>query len=122
MTGKLTKAQKQTRADLRAMLKLLKPKKAWGQGVNAENRFGAMVKVNDPEAVRWCLNGAAMKVTEYVGRHQPNDRFLNVVRALDAKLFPPCFSCPRTSWNDDPKRKHSEVLNVIRKAHDEVGS
>ena len=45
--------------------KLLGCRERWTRGENARNRFGDSVDPRGPEAVCWCLNGAAAKCGDH---------------------------------------------------------
>lgn len=123
----MKKWQKQLRADLRAMLKLLKPKKAWCQGSNAEDKSGNSTDYWSPKAVRHCMNGAALRVTDPTGRRDrtlsiASPRTDRVYEALNA-VMPRNYEArymDRAVWNDMPDRKHRDVLNLIHAAHEKV--
>lgn len=81
--------------------KLFKTKKNWCQGASARSATGRAVKVDSPRAVAWCLGGALELCYHHDMR--PDKKLSKVIKT---NLF--------SNWNDDPKRKFSEVKRLVK--------
>ena len=85
---------------------LLKDRKNWTQGFMARRADGIAVGTSDDNAVCWCLIGALYKCyrVEEVEKHK-----ILLMRELTVLSL--------TNWNDHPKRKHSEIVAVLKKVN-----
>lgn len=82
---------------------LLEKPESWCQGANARNMAGTPVSSLDDDACKWCLVGAIIKTYPYaLDRAKIHVKIKSIV-FKDA-----------TSWNDDPKRTHAEVLALLK--------
>jgi hypothetical protein len=79
---------------------------AWTQGVLARDTAGVAVDPTNPDACRWCAEGAVVAATGQQTFEEASDRCLAYLRAScgEAALF---------AWNDAPERSHEEVLEVF---------
>lgn len=97
---------------LRASLELLEDPDHWTQGVFARDRAGNSVKPWDPDACRWCMEGAPEKV----GFGHPHA--VDVTTRLLNDALGRGTNTNAAHYNDATGRRHSEVLAVIRRAID----
>lgn len=86
---------------------LLARKGGWGKGANARDAKGAMVPVNDPTAVKFCMIGSVYRVCPEL-----------TTPAI--KLLQICVHKQRggkdesiSGWNDKEHRKLAQVLKVM---------
>ena len=97
-------SQDESAARTQAVINLLRGARAriterghWTQGTCARNRYGHKVPLHSPRAVRWCLLGALCAET---GECSVGEA-LEALRSIQRNP---------TQWNDEPGRKHSDVL------------
>lgn len=88
----------------------LTPRRNWVQNHDAVDSSGTPVLYNNPNACRFCMAGALM-----AAGYELEYRIFDRIQVRDA-LFAATGSACVTDWNDDPKRKHSEVLEALYKA------
>ena len=85
-------------------------RRGWTQGYYAHSKTGRQVEFYSKSAARFCLIGAEHRALTDLNAH---DLGLNrPVQALIAK----CAKVPRieiVAYNDNPKRKKSEILQVV---------
>lgn len=91
---------------LRAARKLITPRKAWTQGYYAHGASGRRVDLDGPRAVCWCSQGAVWKAARDL--HLPGGGSFAAEQCLIATL--PAGENWIVGFNDNKKRKHSEVL------------
>lgn len=99
--------------DLKAIRELLSVPERWTQGTGARNELGYKVAISNDQAVCWCIDGAAVKVTTRGGGGGGSIlRYEALVQAF-AYIHPDF-----VWWNDAPERTHAEVLALLDKAID----
>ncbi len=90
----------------KALLSLFKSKKSWIQGGYAKDEKGRTLWGDDPEAVCWCLAGAARAVCLEKDGMSPTQR------AAIALGFPG--SVEMIAWNDTDGRTFKEVRDLLK--------
>jgi hypothetical protein len=113
--------------DLVALRALIGTPERWTQRTNArlarvEGR-AVPTSSHDAQAVCWCLQGGIMKVTE-AELQKAGSRRVEVERALNGQLvgWEPPEDLNTTdgfryiAWNDDPVRRHAEVVALVDRA------
>lgn len=85
------------------MRQLLTPEGSWTQGCMARDARGQLTSPGSPDAVCWCLEGAAMKVGRGLGGHWV---------AVKPVLYQATGS-NYVEWNDQEGRTHQEVLDLL---------
>ena len=90
---------------LRRMRGLVARPGGWTQGANARNDRGEMVNYRNPQAVCWCLSGAAAAVSVDEG-HTGLGTLIEIRTTLG-----PCGSV--WIWNDTAERTQAEVVAAI---------
>jgi hypothetical protein len=85
---------------------LLADPERWTKNAVARNQYGAAIPhTHDPDACKWCLYGALLRVYGS-GNYWPfEDKLL---KTLGRETVAP--------WNDDPERTHAQVLEAVTKA------
>lgn len=86
---------------LRKALALIK--KGWCQGKCAEDSRGRSVDPGYPKARKWCAYGAVLAITDPEAG-STHDKWLKQVN--------PAY----INYNDDPKRKKSDIIALFQKA------
>jgi hypothetical protein len=76
----------------------------WTQGVGARDARGREVSPSSKKAKCWCIYGA-------INKCYGNDGFSLMALRIE-RLIPTYVS----TWNDNPKRTHAEVIEVLKKA------
>lgn len=78
----------------------------WTKCLNARSRDGNQVDPSDPEAVKWCLQGALIKCypNEWEGKLMQINLFL-AQKELESPV----------AWNDSPGRTFDEVRDLLYK-------
>lgn len=86
----------------------------WTQNAMAKNAMGfpSLIKPEDG-AVCWCMTGAIYKIYSSAGRTR-SELFLEFWRRVPYLNM--------TSWNDDPGRKHSEVVAMMKEVEEAVNA
>jgi hypothetical protein len=88
---------------------LLADPKFWTKGAYARDNKGQTCDVRSPEAVCWCMVGAAMRC--YGAAYQ------TAIERLYARAFSVWqYYCSFTVWQDRPARTHAEVLAFLKEA------
>lgn len=90
---------------LKAARKRISKPEHWTQGTCARDAEGHMTLASSPDAVQWCAFGAILSVDrahDFTG--------LEALRSV----LPLGYSVQ--SFNDTPRRKHSEVLDMFDRA------
>jgi len=91
---------------------LFRSKKRWCQGLDAKDANGNYANPKTPAAVSFCLAGGAWLL--YKG-----EAYDHVIGRLSALVKPKAKQCPTITivqYNDDPKRKFSQIQSLVRKA------
>lgn len=96
------------RKDLLAPIReLLSDPARWAQCGYALNALRHCVDVDSPEAVCWCLSGARIRTYGYTSKGSEADavdrEFANRIGSIDVEL-----------WNDQPARRHAEVMAMLK--------
>lgn len=97
---------------LRNAADLLDAPGRWTQGNYAVNATGEGVDYDGDEACSFCVMGAIARV----GKGHPFD----VLRKVDNALRERTPDRRIALWNDDPKRKQSEVVALLRQVAEEI--
>lgn len=112
--------------DLIAIRDLLSDPARWTQILSARRADGDYAWPRAPEAVRWCLVGAAQRMsTTYLGSVIS---LLARVLASDERDVPTHLEMLRdpyatvAAWNDADGRTHAEVLALIDRAIEEAAT
>lgn len=92
---------------LRAARKLIERPDAWIQGKYARNQAGDPVNPNDPDACKFCGNGAIIRARGSVILRSAGFAAFALDRAIGASFIP---------WQDAPGRTHDEVLHAFDRA------
>ena len=95
---------------------LFRSKKRWCQGIDAKDADGCAVDPSDNTAACFCLGGGAYALYE--------SEVYDVVMTKLAKAIKPKLKGKGKGsnetivihYNDDPKRKFSEIQSLVRKA------
>ncbi len=82
--------------------KLIAAPERWTQYASARTADGGMCDPCSNKAIKWCAWGALHKV------HGLSDA-INLLRAITLLT-----NCAIGDWNDDPARKHSEVVEFLK--------
>lgn len=99
---------------------LLEKPESWTQGVSARDKNGKYTATSSKDAVCWCLAGAIMRC---YGRQFPEEmstpeaEIAARVGAIDEKIrlfVTRTVAKDYVTWNDEPHRKHQDVLNLVR--------
>lgn len=101
--------QKAALRGLRKVKALLKQAKQWTQFTYARDASGGAVQLEDAEAVTFCLMGAIRRVG---GEDIVMQR--EIGRTVRAGMW------GLTTWNDDPKRTHADVIKALDKTIDRL--
>lgn len=91
----------------------------WTQGSDARDRDGSETSAYDSSATCWCLMGALRLVYPDWDDRMEASRKLAHSGLLDHPGFPfpdPRYEGQMIDWNDNPERKHQEVLDLVTKA------
>ncbi len=83
---------------------LLNRKSRWTQGAYARDKNGHPVYPRSTQAIRWCAEGLLYRCVPDSKRM----RAFNLIQKITIR--------PLSIWNDDPKRKWTEVRDLLRKA------
>lgn len=103
--------------DLKQMETMLTGDGKWIQGVEAQRADGSWTIGENPEAVCWCMIGAMAKVSGDMREDAASGRYQQMQDAIMdamANLDLPYVDIPE--FNDDPRTKQEDVLNVVRYA------
>ncbi len=84
---------------------LLEKPESWCQGTLARKADGTCTYSYASDAVAWCLAGALYKVSS----------FADAVDDAEKKIQDEIGTLFLGKWNDDPSRKHEEVVALLRK-------
>lgn len=88
---------------------LLAKPDAWHKGHMAVDAEGLPVGTEDEEACGWCLLGAVYRCYPMGERARVFDRLLTAI-------FARCGAFRITSFNDDPKTTHADLMAVLEEA------
>lgn len=89
---------------------LLASPKRWTKRTLARDARSRPVGSLDPEAVRYCLLGALLRVyPSYQARRSATNRLHRLLRTR-------CLPTDEAEFNDCAGRRHAEVLEVVRAA------
>ena len=94
-----------------AARELLTPRYAWTQWTSATDKSGRACRVNDPDAVAWCLSGAIERVggtNSMLGNPTIVDRTISQLEST-----PTVGGRHLPSYNDDGRRTHASVLRLL---------
>jgi len=91
---------------LEGMRQRLATDATWTQGALARRSTGAQCDPRAPEAVSWCILGAAMACAATLAEADAALETLFIVNAAD--------------WNDRPSRCHRDVLHAIDSGIDQL--
>lgn len=92
---------------------LIEPEGAWTQGVSARQVNGLPAGIFSDEACSWCLVGALDKAAR-------NPRYANAAWVEVNRRTSRDFRKLPVRWNDQPDRKQSEVVGLLRKVSNEL--
>lgn len=103
----------ETQRVIEGAYKILSSEERWTRGVSARNSLGYFVHVNDPEACRFCTEGAIRRAS--AGK---NIWWVHVV-GLVGRCIPT--NVPVPVFNDCPTTTHADILALLRNAHKLAG-
>jgi len=93
--------------NFKTVAELIESPNRWTQRASARTILGDPCDPNHPDAVSFCLIGAVQHVyPDYASR---SDAY--------TKLAPVVGIGAISAFNDNPKRTHAEILDVVRKAN-----
>ena len=97
---------------------LLSTKSKWTKLACARDKKNMECPVNDPSAVKYCLEGAIIKCYQ---TGEERNRVENLIRRalrmseVEFSMFKPIYDGRITYWNDAPKRTFKDIKKLISK-------
>lgn len=101
---------------LAGMRELLDSPEKWCQFANSRNAQGEAVVPDDPEAQSWCLQGAALRVTDMERNATRATSLCSLVNVLRAIARAEAWAHGAISWNDSTHRTYEDVVLALKKA------